>query len=532
MIATIFLSFFFLFQTQSVLETPTPTPTPVSVMRPQTSPTPPVTPTPYPPVTVSVGATPKPTPMPVDEPPVVTRHSIRVGNLQLNYMVTTGFMPIKNKEGETEAKIFFMAYTADKAREPSKRPLMFSFNGGPGSASVWLHLGALGPKRVKMLDDGLMPPPPYQLVDNEQTWLTETDLVFIDPIGTGYSRAVDPKKADKFFSVNGDIEAVGEFIRMYLTRYERWSSPLFLVGESYGTTRASGLSNHLFEKGIGLNGILLVSSVLNFQTIRFADGNDMPYPLILPSYTATAWYHKRLPPQLQQKPLRDVLSEVENWATNEYMSALMKSDRMTATEKQSIIEKFSFYTGLSPKFIEQNNLRVDLGSFNKELLRDQNRTTGRLDSRFIGIDKMAAGENPDFDPSMSAIRPPYTSAFNDYVGRDLNFKTDLEYYILGGGIGNWNWNVNNGYANTAVPLKTAMAKNPFMKIFVAAGYYDMATPFFAMEYTLAAMNLEPTLRRNISVSYYEAGHMMYIEKNSLRKLKEDAAAFIQKSIQK
>lgn len=530
MIASILLSFF-LFQVPGVLETPTPTPT--SVVSPRDArQTPTPTPTPIPSVMVRIGETPRPTPTPLEEPLAVTRHSIRVGGSQLNYTVTTGFMPIKNRDGETEAKMFFMAYTADKSRDAAKRPLMFSFNGGPGSASVWLHLGALGPRRVKMLDDGLMPPPPYELEDNQQTWLTETDLVFIDPIGTGYSRAVDPKKAEKFFSVNGDIEAVGEFIRLYLSRNERWSSPLFLVGESYGTTRAAGLSNFLFEKGIGLNGILLVSTVLNFQTIRFAEGNDMPYPLILPSYTATAWYHKRLSAALQQRPLRDVLNEVETWVTTEYMPALLKSDRMTAAEKQNLLEKFSSYTGLSQKFIEQNNFRVDLNAFNKELLRDQNRTAGRLDSRFTGIDRMTAGESPDFDPSMSAIRPPYTSAFNDYVRRELDFKSDLEYYILGGGIGNWNWNVNNGYANTAVPLKSAMAKNPYMKIFVAAGYYDMATPFFAAEYTLAAMNLDPTLRRNVSVFYYEAGHMMYIEKNSLKKLKDDASAFVQSSMRK
>lgn len=527
MIISLLLSIF-MFQAPSVITTPTATPTPAgNVMT-----TPATTPAPAGNMMMKNDEMRKPSGNPIEEPLSVTRHSIRVKNTLLNYTVTTGFMPIKNRDGETEARMFFMAYTADRKTDAAKRPLMFSFNGGPGSASVWLHLGALGPRRVKMLDDGLMPPPPYELEDNQQTWLTETDLVFIDPIGTGYSRAIDPKKSEKFFSVNGDIEAVGEFIRLYLTRNERWSSPMFLVGESYGTTRAAGLSNYLFEKGVGLNGILLVSTVLNFQTIRFAEGNDLPYPLILPSYTATAWYHKKLSANLQQKPLRDVVNEAETWVTNEYMPALLKSDKLTSAEKQNLVEKMSNYTGLSQKFIEQNNYRINLGAFNKELLRDQNRTTGRLDSRFTGIDRMSAGENPDFDPSLTAIRPPYTSAFNDYVRRELEFKSDLEYYILGGGIGNWNWNVNNGYANTAVPLKNAMAKNPYMKVFVAQGYYDMATPFFAAEYTIAAMNLDPTLRRNISFAYYEAGHMMYIEKNSLRKLKEDAVKFIQTSLQR
>ncbi len=469
-----------------------------------------------------------------DEPPIVTKHSVRAGGRQLNYTVTTGFMPLKNAvSGDTEARIFYMAYTLDGATAGERRPLMFSFNGGPGSASVWLHLGALGPRRAKMLDDGLMPPPPYELADNEATWLTETDLVFVDTVGTGYSRAVKPELASKYYSVNGDIESVGEFIRMYLGRNERWSSPLFLVGESYGTTRVSGLSNHLFERGIALNGIVLVSSVLNFQTIRFADNNDLPLVLIFPSYTATAWYHKRLPADLQNRPLRDVLKESENFASNEFMPALLRIDRLTAQEKQELLTKFSRYSGLSTTFVEQNNFRVELGEYLKELLRSDRRTAGRLDSRFTGIDRNAAGDGTDFDPSMTAIRPPYTATFNDYVRRELNFRSDLEYYILGGGINApWNWNTNNGYADTSMPLKSAMAKNPYMKVFVASGYYDMATPYFATEYTISAMNLDPTLRRNISFGYYEAGHMMYIEKNSLRKLKDDVAAFMRNSLNK
>jgi carboxypeptidase C (cathepsin A) len=467
-----------------------------------------------------------------EESPIVQKHSINIKGKTLSYTTTTGFMPIRNAQtNEVEARIFFMAYTLDNPT--AKRPLMFSFNGGPGSASVWLHLGSLGPKRVKMLDDGLMPPPPYELVDNDQTWLTETDLVFIDPVGTGYSRVTKPEFGAKFWSVNGDVESVGETIRMYLGRYERWSSPLFLVGESYGTTRAAALSNHLFERGIALNGICLVSSVLNFQTIRFAEGNDLTYPLMLPSYTATAWYHKRLAANLQSKPLKEVLKMSEDFATGEYSAALMKGDRMTASEKQTAIDKLNMLTGLSKEFVENNNLRVDLSRFNKELLRDQNRTTGRLDSRFTGIDKLVAGENAETDPSMNAIRPPYTATFNDYVRNDLGYKTDTEYYILGGGIlAPWNWNVNNGYANTAIPLQSAMQKNPYMKIFIASGYYDMATPYFATEYTFAIMNLDQTLRRNISTYYYEAGHMMYIEKASLKKLKDDVTIFVQSSLNK
>lgn len=488
-------------------------------------------------LTPAAAPAPKPveTPRPAtvaEEPPVVTKHTVRVGQRTLNYMVTTGFMPIKNAvNGETEARIFFMAYTLDNP--PAGRPLMFSFNGGPGSASVWLHLGTLGPRRIKMLDDGMLPPPPYEMEDNQHTWLTETDMVFIDPVGTGYSRAAKPELASKYFGVNGDIESVGEFIRMYLGRNERWMSPLFLVGESYGTTRASGLSNYLFDKGIALNGIVLVSAVLNFQTIRFADNNDLPLVLILPSYTATAWYHKRLPPAMQAKSIEQVTQESRQFAASEYMPAMMRIDSLSAAERTALGDKFSSFTGLSRDFVERANFRVDLSKFQKELLRSERRTAGRLDSRFKGIDRDAAGDTPDSDPSMNAIRPPYTAAFNAYVRGELGFKSDSEYYILGGGISSpWNWNVANGYADTSIPMKDALSKNPYMKIFVAQGYYDMATPFYAAEYTVSAMNLDPSLRRNISFEYYEAGHMMYIEKASLAKLKSDASKFIAAALRK
>jgi carboxypeptidase C (cathepsin A) len=465
-------------------------------------------------------------PLPVEEKPIVTKHEIRAGSKVLKYTATTGLMPIKNQAGDIEAQIFFIAYMLDNAGQAAQRPLMFSFNGGPGSSSVWLHLGALGPKRVRMLDDGAMPAPPFQLVDNDQTWLDQTDLVFIDPVGTGYSRATRPEIASRFFGLRGDIESVGEFIRLYLTRYERWSSPLFLVGESYGTTRAAGLAGHLIDRGIAFNGIILVSTIMSFQTARFALGNDLPYILFLPTYAATAWYHKKLPPDLQQS-LRKTLDEVERWAATDYMVALGKGDRLSAEERQAVIEKLARYTGLSKSYIDNSNLRIEIQRFDKELLRDQKRTVGRLDSRFKGIDALAASERPDFDPSMAAIRPPYTAAFNNYVRADLGFKSDLEYYILGGGIGPWNWGADNSYADTSEALRSSFAKNPYLKVLVASGYYDLATPYFAAEYTLNHMGLDPSLRGNIKSSFYEAGHMMYIEKRSLAKLKEDVAAFIQ-----
>jgi carboxypeptidase C (cathepsin A) len=485
---------------------------------------------PQPPAPVPT-AQPPAAPVP-DEPPIVTKHSIKTGGKEMRYTVTTGFMPIKNvQSGETEARMFFMAYTLDDTDDKAKRPLMFSFNGGPGSSSVWLHLGALGPKRVKMQDEGWLPAPPYQLVENEHTWLDQTDLVFIDPVGTGFSRATKPELAAKFLGLQGDLDSVGEFIRMYLTRHERWASPLFLVGESYGTTRASGLSGLLADRGIAFNGVLLISTVMNFQTSRFAPGNDLAYLLMLPSYTATAWYHKKLPADLQRQPLRKVLDESERWTMNEYQLALGKGDRLTKAERQKAAEQMARYTGLSAAFVDNSDLRVDLGRFNKELLRDQRRTTGRLDSRFTGIDANASGERPDFDPSMTAIRPPYTAAFNDYVRRELGFKTDAVYHILGGGFTSpWNWGSDNAYADTSVALKSAFSKNPFMKVFVAFGYYDMATPYFAAEYTIDHMNLDPTLKANIKTAYYEAGHMMYIEAKSLAKLKSDMAAFVQSAM--
>ena len=382
-----------------------------------------------------------------------------------------------------------------------------------------------------MLDNGMMPPPPYEMEDNQQTWLVDTDIVFIDPVGTGYSRAAKPELSSKFFGVNGDIESVGEVIRLYLTRNERWMSPIFLVGESYGTTRASGLSNWLFDHGVGLNGIILISTVMNFQTIRFADNNDMPLVLILPSYATTAWYHKKLSPAMQSKSVSQVAQEARSFAANEYLPAMMRVDSLSPTEREALADKFSSFTGLSRQYILNNNFRIELDKFMKELLRDQRRTVGRLDSRFTGIDRDAGGDSAGGDPSMNAIRPPYTAAFNDYVRRDLGYRSDVEYYILGGGITSpWNFNVNNQYADTSIPLKDAMAKNPYMKIMISQGYYDMATPFFAAEYTVSALNLEPELRKNIAFNYYEAGHMMYIDRTSLKKLHDDASAFIESSI--
>lgn len=465
-----------------------------------------------------------------EESPVSTDHSVQINGSKFEYKVTTGMMPLKTEAGETEANIFFIAYTATNPPEGKRRPLMFSFNGGPGSASVWLHLGALGPRRVKMLDDGNLPPPPYELVENPQTWLAHTDLVFIDPVGTGYSRAVKPENGKKYWSLNGDIESIAEFIRMYLTRYERWTAPLFLVGESYGTTRAAGLSGNLFEKGIALNGIVLVSSVLQFQTLEFDRGNDLGYVLFFPTYTATAFYHTKLP-SAQQQDLSKTLKEAEAFAEGEYALALAKGSRLTAKERQNIVAKIARYTGLSPQFIENNDLRIEQDKFCKELLRAERKIVGRLDSRIVGTDGDHGAEGTDFDPSMTAIRPPYTALMNNYVRSELGYKTDATYFILGGGVHSpWDWNLRGqGYADTSGSLRRAFQKNPYMKVFVASGYFDLATPYFATEYTLDHLGVEPNIRAGIKTEYYEAGHMMYIHVPSLEKLKRDVAAFLQEA---
>lgn len=461
-----------------------------------------------------------------DEPPVRTTHTLSAAGKLLSYTATAGTLPLKNAQGETEAQVYFTAYTVDEPDGGTHRPLTFVFNGGPGSASIWLHLGAIGPRRVKMQDEGWMPAPPYQLEDNAHTWLDQTDLVFVDPVGTGYSRATKPEYNKKFWNVKGDLESMAEFIRLFLVRYGRWSSPLYLAGESYGTTRSAGLAGLLVDKGIALNGIVLISTVLNFQTLHFDRGNDLPYPLYLPTYAATAWYHKKLAKDLLARPLRDVLDEVEAYALGDYTVALMKGSKLTASEKTAVAKKVARYTGLSTKYIELSNLRPDILRFCKELRRDEGITVGRLDSRFTGEAGSPVAEVFEFDPSLSAIMPPYTAMMNHYTRHALKYETDLEYHALSFEV-NRGWEQESGrYVDTSDALRSAFAKNPFMRVLVTQGYYDLATPHMGAEYHFTHMDLPAASHDNVKFTYYEAGHMFYLYVDALAQFRADVRAFL------
>ncbi len=462
----------------------------------------------------------------VDETPVVTHHKITVAGKTLDYTATVAQMPIKNDRGETEAHIFYMAYTLDGA-DASKRPLTFAFNGGPGSASIWVHMGAMGPRNAKLLDNGGMPPPPFQIIDNPYTWLDQTDLVFIDPVGTGYSRAKTPEIARRLNSVEGDLDSVAEFIRLYITRNDRWLSPLFIAGESYGTFRAAGLAGELVNNGIALNGVILISTVLDFGIRRDGPANSLQYAHVLPTLAADAWYHKKLPADLQ-KDLRATLKEVENWANTDYLAALNKGDELTPLERKAIIEKLARYTSLEPRDIEESDLRIDEGRFVRELLRDKKLLIGQYDGRLTGPAPLG-DVGGEFDPSGSYVRPPITATFAHYIRNELGYKTDMGYNVLGG-IMSWDWGRGNHYSDTTSLLRNAFVKNPHLKVMVCAGYYDVVTPFAAVEYTFHHMGLHPEMQRNVSWQFYEAGHMMYIDREQHAKLKRDAAEFIKSAV--
>ena len=464
----------------------------------------------------------------------ITLHSITIDGKKLDYTATAGTIVLKEEDVENgevaKASIFYVAYTLDGVKEPSERAVTFSFNGGPGSSSVWMHLGLLGPKRVLFDDEGNPLPPPYKLVDNEFTLLSETDLVFIDPVSTGYSRSVPKEKPEQFHSLKKDIESVGEFIRLWTTRNNRWASAKFLIGESYGTTRAGGLSEFLQSRyGMYLNGIMLVSSILNFISARFTPGNDLPFILFLPTYTATAWYHKKLAPELQ-KDLRKTLDQVEEFAANEYTLALMKGNLLQGKERKAIVDKLAYFTGLSKEYINQTNLRINIHRFTKELRRSEGITVGRLDSRYTGYDKDGVGEYYESDPSYDAILGAYTATLYDYVRRDLKVEIDRHYEILISLYETWKYDKNeNQFVNTGEQLRNAFRSNPFLKVIVCNGYFDLATPYFATQYTFNHIELPEKQRENISMTYYYSGHMMYTHKPSLIQVTQDLKQFIEKA---
>jgi carboxypeptidase C (cathepsin A) len=462
-------------------------------------------------------------------PPVVTHHQITLNGKTLSYTATAGRLPIKRDDGKTEAEMFFVAYTLD-GQAAGKRPLTFSFNGGPGSASVWLHMGALGPKRVVLQANGFMPAAPYRLEDNPDTLLDRSDIVMVDAMATGYSRAANAELTKKFLGVKGDVQAFGEFIRLYISRYDRWSSPLFLLGESYGTTRAAGIAGYLADHGIAFNGVTLLSMAVDFQTLEWNKSNDLPYFLLVPTFNMIAGYHHKLAADLTQDAAK-TREEVVRWSTNDYALALGKGDVMTPEEHRKIVDQLSRYTGLRPEVIEAHNLRIDVPTFTKELLLDQKLITGRLDGRF-------SSPNPDddrfYDPTSAAILPPYTSAFNNYLRTELNYKSDMPYRVFAydqPGFQKWEWgNAVEGFPSTTGGLRSAMIKNPYMKILVMEGYYDLATPFAAANWTMDHLDLGPQSRQNISYATYGSGHMVYVDRAEHDKMKKDLVDFMEKCL--
>jgi carboxypeptidase C (cathepsin A) len=452
-----------------------------------------------------------------------TAHSLRLDGRDVKYTAATGTLPIRGDNGRVAARMFFVAYTKD-GEDPRTRPVSFLYNGGPGSATIWLHLGSFGPKRVQMAEEGFQPAPPYRLVDNEHSLLDTTDLVFVDAVSTGYSRTVAGVDPRRFHGQQPDIEAFGDFVHAYLTAYSRWSSPKYLIGESYGTIRSAGLSQELQSRhGIELNGIVLVSALLTYQTIAASPQNDLALISFFPTYTAAAWFHKKLPPDLAGD-LTKALAEARAFADGEYATALLKGNSLSAEQRRAVGQKVARLTGLTPEYVERTNLRVEPGRFRKELLRDQRLSVGRLDARFTASDLDAAGEQQEFDPSNTALQGAWTAMFMDYVRNELKWESDL-HYETSGNVRPWTYDQNR-YMDMTEPLRSAMARNPFLKVYVASGYYDMATPFHGIELNMWHLAYDPVFTRRIEYGYYEAGHMMYIRPSAHKKLKTDLATFI------
>ena len=460
---------------------------------------------------------------PAEEKISQTSHTVRIRGKEIKYTATTGTLPIRSDDGKVAARMFFVAYTKD-GEDAHTRPVSFLYNGGPGSATVWLHMGSFGPKRVQMADDGFQPAPPYQLVDNDDSLLDTTDLVFIDAISTGYSRVVAGVNPAQYHGQSGDLRAFGDVIDEYLKTYSRWPSPKYLIGESYGTIRSAGLSQELQSRhGIELNGIVLVSALLTYQTISTGPQNDVALISYFPTYTASAWYHKKLPADLAGD-LKKALDESRAFADGEYAAALLKGNSMPAAERHAVAQKIARLTGLSTEYVEQTNLRIDPGRFRKELLRDKRLVIGRLDARFTTTDLDAAGEQEEFDPSNTALQGGWTAMFMDYVRNELKWESDLQF-TSSGNVRPWTYDQNR-YMDMTEPLRSTMAKNPYLKVLVAAGYYDMATPFHGIEMNMWHLAYDPSYTQRFAFEYYEGGHMMYIRPSAHKKLADDIAKFI------
>jgi carboxypeptidase C (cathepsin A) len=475
----------------------------------------------------------EPTPPPPKEESSVTEHSIKIGGQTIPYKAIAGTILLKNEKDEPQAIIYSTSYIRSDVKDLSQRPISFIYNGGPGSASVWLHMGAFGPRRVLTPNAESTPPAPYKLADNAGTLLDKTDMVFLDPVGTGFSHAVGKAQDKDFWGVDQDVKSLAQFITLYVSRNDRWNSPKFLIGESYGTFRSAALGNYLQEHdGMDFNGIVLISSVLDLGTISFHPGEDLPYIFYLPSYAATASYHKVL--KEQPADLNAFLDEARKFAQTEYAGALMKGSRLSASEKSEIAKKLSHYTGLSEDYLVKANLRVSLFQFMEELQRNRGLTTGRLDSRYSGLTYDLLGEFAESDPQSSAVTGAFTAAFNSYVRNELKFGQDKTYHAISEGVGaNWDWKHQGGRGffpgspNVEGDLIQALLSNPHLKVEVENGLYDMATPFFATEYTMEHLGLPEKLQKNIHLQYYDAGHMMYLRDDDLAKLKSNVAAFIE-----
>lgn len=460
-----------------------------------------------------------------------TEHEVRINGKNHDYLAIAGDIVVNDKKGQPAAQIFSTAYFKQGVRKKDKRPISFIFNGGPGSSSVWLHMGVFGPKWINLPSDADNPgAPPFNLEDNPYSLLDVTDLVFIDPVGTGFSKPVGKAAGKDFWGVKKDAEVLAEFIRVFITKYQRWNSPKYIGGESYGTTRAGALVKELQEGwgSIDLNGVLLISAIMDFQTGDFTPGNDMPFISFLPTYTATAWYHKALPARTQAMALPDLIQEVRDFAINQYSVALLKGRLLSEQEQNNIAQMLHAYTGLSVDYIKRTRLRIDEFRFMKELLRDRGVAVGRLDSRYLGDEADDAGESFEADPSSYAIDGAYTALMNHYLAKDLVYQRDAEYKILSGEVfGNWEWSLGGnargeGFINVMPSIAKGLRQNKDLKIFIANGYYDLATPFFATELSFNHYDIDPS---RVSMHYYDAGHMMYIHHPSLKKLADDLRSF-------